>query len=413
MIETDGSSFEPDKKRGATSNTSADGTQAVAASEVATSTTSDNAKTASNAQALGNSQAPGNTQAPGNAQTSGNAQALSSDQASDSAQSANDAQPATTTPNLTESDESKHASEHASEHSQHKSEAHENQEVELSPSELREYRIGRADGLVGIFVLTALLIGYGAFCWWKSYSPLNPPQRFNVVFRDVASLNYQAPVFVDGVRVGSVDKIQIRGSENVLVGLKVNTQKIAIPVGSRFIILPNGVVGAKYIEIILPENATPKNSLPLLSEKSVVQGDDPIRPEIVVNELVEKLSTIDFSEIENKLTRNMDKLGNVADHVSTLSTKMEPVADKAQVAVDNVSALSNEMRAPVQQMHQILDQKHPLMHLMLGRPGHIKEEKKVKDAQGNVVKQTTKVDADNKDGNESDETKKKHHFWKL
>jgi phosphoribosyl-dephospho-CoA transferase len=71
------------------------------------------------------------------------------------------------------------------------------------------------------------------------------------------------------------------------------------------------------------------------------------------------------------------------------------------------------MRAPVQQMHQILDQKHPLMHLMLGRPGHIKEEKKVKDAQGNVVKQTTKVDADNKDGNESDETKKKHHFWKL
>jgi hypothetical protein len=289
-------------------------------------------------------------------------------------------------------------------------------EVELSSAELREYRIGRADGLVGIFVLTALLLGYGALCWWKSYSPLNPPQRFSVVFRDVASLNYQAPVFVDGVRVGSVDKIQIRGSENVLVGLKVNTQKIAIPVGSRFIILPNGVVGAKYIEIILPEDATAKNTLPLLTEKSVVQGDDPIRPEIVVNELVEKLSTIDFSDIENKLSRNMDKLGNVADHVSTLSTKMEPVAAKAQIAVENVSALSNEMRAPVQQMHQILDQKHPLMHMMFGRPGHIKEEKTVKDDKGNVVKQTTKVEKskDSKDSDsDSDDTKKKHHFWKL
>jgi ABC-type transporter Mla subunit MlaD len=246
---------------------------------------------------------------------------------------------------------------------------------------------------------------------------LNPPQRFSVVFRDVASLNYQAPVFVDGVRVGSVDKIQIRGSENVLVGLKVNTQKIAIPVGSRFIILPNGVVGAKYIEIILPENATAKNTLPLLTEKSVVQGDDPIRPEIVVNELVEKLSTIDFSDIENKLSRNMDKLGNVADRVSTLSNKMEPVAAKAQIAVENVSALSNEMRAPVQQMHQILDQKHPLMHMMFGRPGHIKEDKMAKDDKGSVVIQTTKVDKgkDSKDSDDadSDANKKKHHFWKL
>jgi hypothetical protein len=320
-------------------------------------------------------------------------------------------QPQKPIPDLTESDEIKHAN--TEKKAEQRAEAAQKVELELSPAELREYRIGRADGLVGIFVLTALLIGYGALCWWKSYSPLNPPQRFNVVFRDVASLNYQAPVFVDGVRVGSVDKIQIRGSENVLVGLKVNTQKIAIPIGSRFIILPNGVVGAKYIEIILPENATAQNKLPLLTEKSVVQGDDPIRPEIVVNELVEKLSTIDFTEIENKLSRNMDKLGNVADHVSTLSTKMEPVAAKAQVAVENVSALSNEMRAPVEQMHQILDQKHPLMHMMFGRPGHIKEDKTVKDDKGNTVKQTTKVETSKDVDSDTEQTKKKHHFWKL
>jgi hypothetical protein len=74
------------------------------------------------------------------------------------------------------------------------------------------------------------------------------------------------------------------------------------------------------------------------------------------------------------------------------------------------------MRAPVQQMHQILDQKHPLMHMMFGRPGHIKEEKTVKDDKGNVVKQTTKVEKskDSKDSDsDSDDTKKKHHFWKL
>jgi hypothetical protein len=92
---------------------------------------------------------------------------------------------------------------------------------------------------------------------------------------------------------------------------------------------------------------------------------------------------------------------------------MEPVAAKAQVAVENVSALSNEMRAPVEQMHQILDQKHPLMHMMFGRPGHIKEDKTVKDDKGNTVKQTTKVETSKDVDSDTEQTKKKHHFWKL
>jgi ABC-type transporter Mla subunit MlaD len=290
-----------------------------------------------------------------------------------------------------------------------------------SRSDLREYKRERADGLVGMFGLIALLLLYGSYCWLKSYNPLNPPQRFNVRFHDVASLNYQAAVYVDGVRVGSVDAIKIRGSEDVLVGLKTNPAKIRIPVGSKFMILPNGVVGAKYVEIILPPGAKNDHKLQLLDEKMEAEGEDPIRPEIVVNELVQRLSVIDFDKMQSQLSRSMDKLNNVADHVSTLSTKMEPVAEHANATVQSVNKLANDMQAPVNQMHQILDQKHPLMKMMFGRPGHIKEETEVekKSADGTVEKET-KVKSGDKDKKGSEQTtettvktKKKHHFLGL
>ncbi|HEY9684244.1 MAG TPA: MlaD family protein [Oculatellaceae cyanobacterium] len=285
----------------------------------------------------------------------------------------------------------------------------------VSAAELREYRRGRADGLVGLFTLIALLLGFGAYTWWKTFTPLMPPQRINVMFHDVASLNYQAAVYVDGVRVGSVDKIEIKDNERVQVGIKVNTRKITIPVGSRFIILPNGVVGAKYIEIVLPKR-DPKTEQKLLTENMVVEGDDPIRPEIVVNELVEKLSTLDFTEVQTKLGRSLDKMGNVADEVGVLSKKMEPVAEHATQTADSVSALATEMRAPVNQMHQILDQKHPLLHMVFGRPGHIKEKKveqTTKDSANGAVTTTTTSSDKEESSDDSKTKKKKHHFLGL
>jgi ABC-type transporter Mla subunit MlaD len=223
-----------------------------------------------------------------------------------------------------------------------------------------------------------------------------------VVFRDVASLNYQAAVFVHGVRVGSVDDIKIRTAEDdVLVRINVNTQKSKIPVGSRFMILPNGVVGAKYIEIMMPEPS--KQQTAWLTEKSVVEGDDPVRPEIVVTELVKKLGSLDFSQMQDKLVQSLTKMSSLADHVNNLSNKMLPVAAHATATADSVKALAQEMRAPVNQMHQILDQKHPLMHMMFGRPGHLKDKDKTEMAESSADKVTT----------ESKPQKKHHHFLGL
>jgi ABC-type transporter Mla subunit MlaD len=249
-------------------------------------------------------------------------------------------------------------------------------------------------------------------------------------------MNPQAAVYVNGVRVGSVEQIAVLDRSTVEVGVRINTTKIRIPQGSEFVILPNGVVGAKYVEILLP----PPSSKPTyLTEKSISWGEDPVRPEIVVNELAEKLSNIDFQVVQDKLARGMDSMNYAAQRISTLSRKLEPAAEKlgpaveklgpaaagATVAEENVTALAKDLREPVQQMHQIMDQRHPLLHMIFGRPGHVKKQEKMKTTtttagDGTGLEKKSRIEVQTKDDNvprasdaevvsEKHQKHKKHH----
>src|SRR5271155_4396235 len=71
------------------------------------------------------------------------------------------------------------------------------------------YRDRHSDGTVGFFTIIGLMLLFGSYCWWKSFSPLHPYQRFHVRFHDVAAMNTQAAVFVNGVRVGAVENIEV------------------------------------------------------------------------------------------------------------------------------------------------------------------------------------------------------------
>ena len=106
---------------------------------------------------------------------------------------------------------------------------------------------------VGLFVLIALIFLVCGWSWMKSFSPLHPSQRVRVMFHDVAGLNSNAAVYADGVRIGTVEDIRLAGRRKVLVGLKINPSEITLPLGCSFGIFTNGLVGARYVEVSLPE----------------------------------------------------------------------------------------------------------------------------------------------------------------
>ena len=150
-------------------------------------------------------------------------------------------------------------------------------------------RTTMADAAIGIFVSLGLVLLVLTIGYLKNFPLINPPQRFNVLFHEIAGLTDSAAVYVDGVRVGNVDSIKLEGKRKVLVTLKINTDNIRVPAGSEFRILPNGLVGAKYVEVILPDLTSSQKPPPSLTPQSTVVGEDPERIELIVNDLAHQL----------------------------------------------------------------------------------------------------------------------------
>ena len=212
---------------------------------------------------------------------------------------------------------------------------------------------------VGFFAtLAAVLLLYG-WGWLKSLSIFHPPQRFTVSFHDIEGLNTNAPVNTNGVRVGLVEKIELK-KNLVLVHLKINTEDVRIPEKSKFTIQTLGLVGAKYLEIMIPSaalnDATSTDSatqVHMLSEADPPQpGDDPVRMEIYVNNLAEKIKDLDIKGLETKLKTDMDKVGEMASaakdtftvygktapELNSVAKSLKVVANKADTAVGSANS---------------------------------------------------------------------------
>jgi len=211
------------------------------------------------------------------------------------------------------------------------------------------------DGRMGVFVLIAIIFLMGAYLWFKAVSPWNPQQRFNVHFHEIAALNDNAPILVNGVRVGSVESIHLRGKDSVHVRMQINKSKITIPEGATFKILSNNVVGVKYVDISLPKYDPTKPPPRPLDETMEILGQDPGRPEVIIDNLTASLSKISFDKLEKKVAKNLDDISNATQNISKASEKFGPVADKTMRMEDKVSGLADEVRTTSKRINKIID----------------------------------------------------------
>ncbi|MCC7529959.1 MAG: MCE family protein, partial [Candidatus Melainabacteria bacterium] len=137
---------------------------------------------------------------------------------------------------------------------------------------------------VGFFAFVAFLLLAFGWGWLKSFS-MEAPQRFGVKFSDVAGLANNAPVNLNGVRVGVVEKIDLRGKSDVVAHLKITTKDVPITEGSKVTIQTLGLVGAKYVEINLPEIKEGEAAPAVIPTDSIIEGENPVRTELYLNKI--------------------------------------------------------------------------------------------------------------------------------
>jgi phospholipid/cholesterol/gamma-HCH transport system substrate-binding protein len=206
-----------------------------------------------------------------------------------------------------------------------------------------------SDFVLGAFTLFAACGFIGTFLWLKAEPLWAPAQRINVMFHDVGGLNENAAVYTDGVRVGAVDRITLLGKHRVKVHMKINQAVVRVPQGAEFAIRTNGLVGARYVDITLPDHAGQP-----MTPDTVAWGEDPIRPELVVDRLALQLNEMDFKRMQDNLEHGMDRMSVAADNVSVLSRKLHPVADKAMMVEQKVALLAAELHGTSTRVNRLL-----------------------------------------------------------
>jgi ABC-type transporter Mla subunit MlaD len=98
---------------------------------------------------------------------------------------------------------------------------------------------------LALFSIVGLVLLAGLWLWLTAF-PLNgAPQRFKVAFHQVNGLHKNSAVYIDGVRVGTIEDVVLKGPRTVVVSAMVNQHDVVVPAGSRFFIRANGLVGAK------------------------------------------------------------------------------------------------------------------------------------------------------------------------
>ena len=212
-----------------------------------------------------------------------------------------------------------------------------------------------SDGSLGVFTVLAVIFLLWGYLWFKGTGILGANQTINILFHEVAQLNDNADVFLNGIRVGMVDKIVWLNERRVLVRVQITTKKVLVPQGASYRILTNGIVGAKYIEIDIPHAPDIRAGLPALEDNAEVLGTDPARPELAINKLVIALSKVDPQKLVNNYEEDRTRLVRAADQLSILAIKTMPVVDNALPLERDLTQIAHDLRRVSSKVGALLD----------------------------------------------------------
>jgi len=252
---------------------------------------------------------------------------------------------------------------------------------------------------IGLFVLLAIIFLTGFMIWFKSMY-FGPQQRFVVSFTEIGGLKPNAPVTISGVRVGTVDRIELKAPRNVLITVRMDPAVFPIRQGAHFEIETFGLLGAKYMEIE-PPGPTDGEPPEILTDKTIEVGEEPVVVEKVLNRLGKGLNALNLEEDSAVIERSLQKLEKLEDTMYTTSNKFGTLATDVRTTnkkvdnalsntdlkktLNNMQDASENINKAAMQTNQILDSKHPLLHMIFGRPGHIKDKETVTTTTTNVV----------------------------
>jgi ABC-type transporter Mla subunit MlaD len=210
-----------------------------------------------------------------------------------------------------------------------------------------------SDFRTGLIVLLALITVVGSVVFLAGASDVLGSRRsFLIVFDKVNWIETDTRVTMGGYRIGHVTKITRArdGSTNLEVWVEV-ADSAAIPVDSAFLIVQDGFIGEKYVDIV------PGTSRQFVAQGARVVGEPSAGVDVLLsrsNELVGHLNTVSI-----KLTRLLDEDGIPAT-VAELSRLVRVLDERSATLIERTNLLLDESRLFIndnrRSLNELLDQ---------------------------------------------------------
>ncbi len=189
---------------------------------------------------------------------------------------------------------------------------------------------------VGLLMLISSAAVVGASILVTGWNPeLAETYQVDVVFEDISGLQVGSPVRVAGIKIGSVEDIQLEG-DNARVILKL-FQKYRIFQDGKASVQSLGILGDKYIEI---KRGDP--TLPILEDGEsirITQSSGSI--EGVINQASDILS--DVKGITSAMNQSFggqkgqERFDRILQNIEDLTQNVNEITDSVNQRIDNIS----------------------------------------------------------------------------
>ncbi len=185
--------------------------------------------------------------------------------------------------------------------------------------------------LTGIFVSVLLVItAISLFLISKENKLFSTKSIVNTTVSNAQSLREGAAVHFKGIKVGSVNKIEIISVTEINFRLQIETEYLRwIKTDSHIAFRTQGVLGDKYLEILGGGEESPAiaDGAHLITDensqfdKFINQGEDVL---VVAGRILQKLDTILGPVDNNRITNILNNLEKSSDKMNKVFSAVEP-----------------------------------------------------------------------------------------
>lgn len=183
---------------------------------------------------------------------------------------------------------------------------------------------------VGVFAIVGILVAIALVSFYGLVDFFDNNYQLRVVFDKVSGLHKGVKFDYAGVEIGKIKDIII--NENKVVVVLEVEEDIKIPEGAKFVIVSNGVMGDKSINIIPPReitrnyiepNTTIKGTTTVDLDKAIETAGKVLEK---VNILLDSINNVlGDKEIQASLKDTINRLGSITDNLDKFSSDLADV----------------------------------------------------------------------------------------